>query len=194
MGSEAASALRDHAAKDGMARAFFACALGPTVGTAKSRVMVGIDGLETRVWGLREDDVAQTNNVEEDDDDDSVEGASDTDDGDSDEDEASEGEESGGSSDEEDDSASHDEHDEASPPQSRSPSPAHSSNSESSPSESPPNAHVKAPLVLFEDPEVARAAERLLSRTLANACAEDDGQGLASEMGRRSMRHLRLFL
>ena len=44
----------------GVARAFFAVALGPTVGTAKSCVIVGINGLETKVWGSREEDVLNT--------------------------------------------------------------------------------------------------------------------------------------
>ncbi|KAF8125497.1 hypothetical protein EV363DRAFT_1225895, partial [Boletus edulis] len=157
--------------KHGLTRAFFAVALGPTVGTAKSRVIVGIDGLETKVWGLREDDnhkVMRTRDVsEEDGDDDSSESASDADD----EDEESGDEESQGSSEEEEADASGSDVD-ASPPPSRSPSPAPSSDSDSSPSTSQ----------RAEDQETIRAAERLLSRTLASACAEDDGQGLAAEM------------
>ncbi|KAG8218089.1 hypothetical protein J3R82DRAFT_3600 [Butyriboletus roseoflavus] len=166
-----------HHRKHGVARAFFAVALGPTVGTAKSRVIVGIDGLETRVWGFREDDNSEkairTPGVSEEGDNNAGESASDTDD----EEEQSEDEESGGSGEEEGEDVSGSD-DDASPPLSRSPSPTLSSDSDSPPSTSPPN-----PLLRAEDPETVRAAERLLSRTLASACAEDDGQGLASEMG-----------
>lgn len=163
-----------------MARAFFAVALGPTVGTAKSRVIVGIDGLETKVWGLREDTipdkaVVRADDGPEEDQDNHLRDESDADN----EDEQSEGEESGGSSEETEDASVSD--DDESPPPSRSPSPTPSSDSDTSPSMSPRNVPSKSP---SEDPETVRAAERLLSRTLANACAEDDGHGLASEMGK----------
>ena len=36
-------------------QAHVAILVGPSLGTAKSRVLLGIDGLETRVWGVRED-------------------------------------------------------------------------------------------------------------------------------------------
>lgn len=155
-----------HHQKHGVARAFFAVALGPTVGTAKSRVIVGIDGLETKVWGLREDTIPD-NVSEEDENDNSLEDASDTDD---EEEESEEEEENASGSD-----------DDAPPPPSRSPSPAPLT---ASPSISPRNMPSKSPLLRTEDPETVRAAERLLSRTLAGACAEDDGHGLASEMGK----------
>ena len=176
MGKEAAL-LRQQ--KHGVARAFFGVALGPTVGTAKSRVIVGIDGLETKVWGLREDNIpneaTRTHDVPGEENDDPLESARDTDD----EDEESGGEESGGSSEEEEEGASGSDCE----PPSRSPSPALSSDSDSSPSTSPLNVPENSPLSRAEDPETVRAAERLLSRTLASACAEDDGQGLAAEMG-----------
>ena len=38
--------------------------------------------------------------------------------------------------------------------------------------------------------EALRTAERLLSRTLANACAEDDGRGMAAEIGSSSSSSL----
>ncbi|KAH0839384.1 hypothetical protein J3R83DRAFT_82 [Lanmaoa asiatica] len=176
-------ATLSHPRKHGVARAFFAVALGPTVGTAKSRVFVGIDGLETKVWGLRDDNIPdkaiRMRDVSEGDDGDAVESVYDTDD--EVEDEQSEGDTSGCSSEDEDASVSDDN---ASPPLSRSPSPSStlSSDSDSVPSTSPLNVPSKSPLLRTEDPETVRAAERLLSRTLASACAEDDGQGLASEM------------
>lgn len=88
-----------------------------------------------------------------------------------------------------------------SPPGSRSPSPASSlglSRSPSPLSDAPtPKPHV--PAISFpglqptlETPSYAaeqhalRAAELLLSRTLASACAEEDGQGMACELGNYS--------
>lgn len=168
-----------HHREHGVARAFFAIALGPSVGTAKSRVIVGIDGLETRVWGFREDNKSEkairTRHVSPESDNNAAESASDSDD----EDEESEDEESGGSSEEEEEEedVSGSDDDDASPPLSRSPSPTLSSDSDS------PSTLPHKPLLRAEDPDTIRAAERLLSRTLASACAEDDGQGLASEMG-----------
>lgn len=145
--------------------------------------MVGIDGLETKVWGLREDNIPdkakRTPDISEKDES-VVESSSDTDD----EDEQSEDEESGGSNQEDDEDISgSDDDDDASPPLSRSPSPTLSPDSDSPPPPPPPKVPSKSPLPHTEDPETVRAAERLLSRTLASACAEDDGQGLASEMG-----------
>ena len=178
MGTEAALL---HPREHGVARAFFAVALGPTVGTARSRVVVGIDGLETKVWGLREDNIpdkaVRTRGGSEENEN-PLESESDTDD--EDQDEESEGEESGRSSEEEEEEESDDG---APPPPSRSPSPELSSDSDSSPSTSRSGMPEKTPLPRTEDPESVRAAERLLSRTLASACAEDDGQGLAAEMG-----------
>lgn len=165
--------------KHGLARVFFAVALGSTVGTAKSRVIVGIDGLEIKVWGLEEDATQTGNGCDEKEEDDLADDASDTDD----EGEQSGVEESGGSSEEEEGGEDiYGSDDAASPPHSRSPSP--SSDLDASPSTSPQNSPSKSPLLQIEDPETVRAAERLLSRTLASACAEDDGRGLASEMGK----------
>ncbi|KAG9309757.1 hypothetical protein JVU11DRAFT_10131 [Chiua virens] len=156
--------------KHGVARAFFAVALGPTVGSARARVMVGIDGLETKVWGLREDDAA-TRDVSEESDHDSVESESDPEDEDEQSDEE-EGDDEGHGSETDDN---------APPPPSRSPSPVPSDSDSlvSTPSLEVPSTSSKQQA---EDPETVRAAERLLSRTLASACAEDDGEGLASEM------------
>ncbi|KIK77877.1 hypothetical protein PAXRUDRAFT_834820 [Paxillus rubicundulus Ve08.2h10] len=180
--------------KQGVSRAFFAVVLGPTVGAAKSRVMVGIDGLETKIWGLRED-VPQVSFVtpRQQHDEDSE--------GDKDESPDGTGESGSDSADSDEESASEQDSDEednvyesgsegsgtgscaVSPPPSRSPSPALSSGS--SPLTSPPTAPpppCKLPFHRVEEEDTLRAAERLLSRTLASACAEDDGQGMASEM------------
>ena len=133
---------------------------------------MGIDGLETKVWGSREEDVLNSSVTrralpEGNSDENSSESASDTSDEDEDEDE----EDASGSD------------DGALPPPSRSPSPAPSSGCDSSPSTAPLTMPSKSSPPQAEDPETIRAAERLLSRTLASACAEGEGQGLAAEMG-----------
>ncbi|KAF9224629.1 hypothetical protein BS17DRAFT_766608 [Gyrodon lividus] len=188
--------------RHGVSRAFFAVVLGPTVGAAKSRVIVGIDGLETKVWGLREV-ISQASSVtprqqhdeeleaetEDEDSDSTSESGSDTD---------SEDDESGSekASDEEDVSESSSERSGTespvlSPPPSRSPSPVLSfgSSPSTSPLRAPPLS--QSPLHQIEDSDTSlRAAERLLARTLASACAEDDGQGMASEMAPTQMHVL----
>ncbi|KAG2038292.1 hypothetical protein BDR03DRAFT_955085 [Suillus americanus] len=91
-------------------RAYLAVVLGPTPGSAKCRVMVGVDALEAKIWGKRDD--------------------------------------------------------RSSVPSSSSP---------------PPPPHILPP-TYAQELEALRTAERLLSRTLASACGENDGQGMASEM------------
>lgn len=147
-------------------------------------MIVAIDGLEKKVWGLREGDIdkaIRTGDVSEGGEDNAWETESNT--NDEDEDEQSDGEESEWSSEEEEQDTSGSD-DAASPPPSRSPSPSSSSDADSSPSTSPPNVPKTCFSSPAENPETIRAAERLLSRTLASACAEDDGQGLAAEMGK----------
>ena len=151
-------------------------------------MIVGIDGLETKVWGSQEGDVLSTSVTrralpEGNGDENSSESASDTSDEDEDEDEDTESgsEDSGDISEEEEDASVSD--DGALPPPSRSPSPAPSSDCDSSPSTTPLTIPLKPSPPQAENPETIRAAERLLSRTLASACAEDEGQGLAAEMG-----------
>ncbi|KAL4067184.1 hypothetical protein V8B97DRAFT_2009570 [Scleroderma yunnanense] len=157
-------------------RAFMAIVLGPTVGAAKARVILAIDGFEVKVWGMREDgaldgpvgcDAEESDKDEE---------------GESDESSSEDGRSSGHSS-----------------PLSRSPSPSLSTSSSlSSPaSPPPPSSSSSSTSSSSEVPEVLNphvhttttsqdpfhTAERLLSRTLASACADDtSGQGLASEM------------
>ncbi|KAG9308716.1 hypothetical protein JVU11DRAFT_11498 [Chiua virens] len=136
-----------------------------------------------KVWGLREDDAA-TRDVSEESDHDSVESESDPEDEDEQSDEE-EGDDEGHGSETDDN---------APPPPSRSPSPVPSDSDSlvSTPSLEVPSTSSKQQA---EDPETVRAAERLLSRTLASACAEDDGEGLASEMGtHKSYWRCRIFI
>ncbi|KIM60793.1 hypothetical protein SCLCIDRAFT_123340 [Scleroderma citrinum Foug A] len=140
-------------------RVFMAIVLGPTIGTAKARVILGIDGFEVKMWGMAEDTVLD-GTVERD----SGESGADTDKSDhvsSSESDSNDTQSTG-----------------SSPPPSRSPSPSLSSSTSSSSDipDRPDNTRTPP-----QDP--LRAAERLLSQTLASAWAEDtNGQGLASEM------------
>ena len=120
----------------GRARAYLAILVGPSVGSAKAKVVFAVDGLEVKVWGEREG-------------------------GEEDEDE-----EEGEEEEEEQDGEQDDEgKDEATPPP-LSPSP--------SPSPEPYMTHTQQQQTLLN-------AERLLSRTLANADAH--GYGLNSDLG-----------
>ncbi|KAG2361218.1 hypothetical protein BDR07DRAFT_1287709 [Suillus spraguei] len=158
----------------GSGRAYLAVVLGPTPGSAKCRVMVGLDALEAKVWGERddcsgevEDDNEKSDNKDESDSDNDNDGEADSNEG-------GDSDSSDRSGDEETTSeAESDESSQApSPPPSRTPSPS------SSPAPPP---HLLPP-TYAQELEALRTAERLLSRTLASACGENDGQGMASEM------------
>jgi hypothetical protein len=124
------------------ARAYLAILVGPSVGSAKAKVVFAVDGLEVKVWGELEEDAEEE---------------------DGEEDEEEQDKEEKEEQDEQDD-ADKDE-DEATPPP-LSPSP--------SPSPEPYMTHTQQQQTLLN-------AERLLSRTLANADAH--GYGLNSDLG-----------
>lgn len=153
--------------------------------------MVGMDSLETRVWGLR-NDVTLKSTVSDDSNRESnsfeshhLHGSSEDDAGvagDSDHQTDSETEDLSETED-----ADTGESLDQSPPPSRSPSPSSlstTSNSSSLRHHSPCSPSNRRPQRDHEEAEFSmRAAERLLSRTLASACAEDDeGRSLASEI------------
>jgi len=187
---------------------YFALVLGPTIGAPKARVVLALEGLEVKIWGLREDiDGALL----------SPSGSTSEGDGDDDDDEgcSSDGNEAGedpshGDTDTEDDNADADgdggdavESPPASePPSSRSPSPSLEEPSRPpspaaarrplrpslSPKSSPSSSCASRPYLApkptrtyAEEQQTLRTAERLLSRTLANAYAE--GSGMAAELG-----------
>lgn len=182
--------------------------LGPSASSAKARVLFAVDGLEVKIWGLREDVEEGEGVVEESDassseeeEDEEEEEYSDVDSTEESESESSnecdsilesstdlEATSSGSS----DDSIIDEQP--SSPPQSRSPSPV--SFPSSSRSQSPlPDAPTPKPIAVPRPPpppqtpsyaseqDALRSAELLLSRTLANACAEEDGLGMACELG-----------
>ncbi|KAK0227119.1 hypothetical protein EDD85DRAFT_729854, partial [Armillaria nabsnona] len=140
-------------------RAYLAILVGPSIGSAKSKVMLAVDGLEAKVWGQRDDirledesgssenDVDESDDEEDDSDEegessDGEEGPSDSDESDVDD----EGETESDDDDDDDDQTS-----------------------------------LPPPLSTFaEEQRILRTADRLLSRALVSA--DCDGNGLASEI------------
>ena len=206
----------DASASESKECAHLAFVVGPSVGAAKARVMLVIDGLEVKMWGMRDNNMSQDHsNNHEDSDEDKYEGdeEADVDSDEADEDEDEDDEDEGEDEDEdesedsegeddyetssEEDSGSVSEHsglrsESPSPPSSSPSSPSHSLTVEEAHKPSPLSPAVPRPIATPKAPEVfvqsraeeqaaLRSAERLLSRTLADACAEDTG-GIACEL------------
>ncbi|KAK0492736.1 hypothetical protein EDD18DRAFT_1182352 [Armillaria luteobubalina] len=137
-------------------RAYMAILVGPSIGSAKSKVMLAVDGLEAKAWGQRDDirvedesgsgDEGSEN--EEDDSDEECESSDCCEEGPSDSDESDD--------DDVDETESNDDNDDRVP--SLPPSPA-----------------------FVEEQRILRTADRLLSRALVSA--DCDGNGLSSEIG-----------
>ncbi|TFK35077.1 hypothetical protein BDQ12DRAFT_612282 [Crucibulum laeve] len=145
-------------------RAYLAILVGPSVGSAKSKVIYAVDGLQMKVWGERSEKDHQEVDVEgevediEDEDDDKEKSDDESEEGSGDEPEES-GDEEGSEEEEE-----HDDHDEE--------------DTQSSLPTSPPPPYVSH----AEEQRFLQTADRLLSRTLAAFDAEEDGCGFGSEM------------
>jgi len=174
-----AFAFRGATTREDGSRAYLAVVLGPTPGSSRSRIMVGVDALETRVWGERDDhsgipsEHAENQQGTDDDEEKCDSGESGSDYGNSDTN-SDEGDECSNSDGDEPGSETESiEFSQApSPPSSRTPSPT-----SSLPLPPRPSSGSYA-----QELEALRTAERLLSRTLASSCGENDGQGMASEM------------
>ncbi|KAJ3907208.1 hypothetical protein F5879DRAFT_942808 [Lentinula edodes] len=160
-------------------QAYLAILVGPSIGTAKSKVIFAVDGLETKIWGVRDDlprKVEAHEEVEDESDSDAEEGLEETYETFDDDDEEN-------SHSEPEDSDSEDDSDVCST-SSRPDSPI------SQPPPSPPRrvhpstSSQTSPTHLLQDhareQQKIRAADQLLSRTLAMADAE--GRGMASEL------------
>ena len=187
--------------------AYLALVLGPTIGAAKARVVLVLEGLEVKIWGQQEGvEGAQLSSA------DPYEGECDSDcNGDGDSDAIGNSNEDKGSdiTDADTDANVANEHSDSppatEPPSSRSSSPL--SDVLSQPSASAPASTTSRPLRLSlssksptscsasqpylapkparthaEEQRTLRAAERLLARTLVNANAEGGG-GMAVELG-----------
>ncbi|KAF8683086.1 hypothetical protein AX14_004206 [Amanita brunnescens Koide BX004] len=151
----------------GRARAYLAILVGPSVGTAKAKVVFAVDGLEVKVWGERESEAEEGDGEEV---------------GEESEEEGEEEEEEGKLEEAEDQEEEDEEEEEAEeeiepatpPPLSPSPSPSPRPSPSPSPAPKPYMTHTQQQKTLFN-------AERLLSRTLAGADAH--GYGLNSDLG-----------
>ncbi|KAK7053790.1 hypothetical protein R3P38DRAFT_2852165 [Favolaschia claudopus] len=119
--------------------AYLAILVGPSIGSAKTKIMLGLDGLVTKVWGERDD-------LNEEPEDSDSEDESDDDDSEEDKDDDEEGPELS--------DTDSDESEASSPLPSRSPSPS----PEISPLPAPPSA-----------PKAVRPPNRILAQTLATA-------------------------
>lgn len=187
--------------KKKLGRAYLAVVFGSSASSAKARVFFAVDGLEVKIWGQRDDILdlryESADESEEDSDEEETESDESNDGSDSDSDSGSV-EELGSSTDSIIDV----------PPQSRSPSSPPSSPSDlealtaqRSPAATPipqvpshagdelPDSGVGT-VAYASEQQAFLKAERLLSRTLATACAEGDGRGMTCELGaHRSMRY-----
>lgn len=136
-----------------LVQAHLAILVGPSIGTAKSKLIVGIDGLEARIWGSDGGSSISRNPTDESDEEDAYESQGD------------EGEEGGDSEEEpaesEDEDEEQDEDEEDEEDYSQVPPP-------------PPY------LSRAEEQKFLQNADRLLSRILA--AADADGNGITSEM------------
>ncbi|KAJ7226632.1 hypothetical protein B0H12DRAFT_241017 [Mycena haematopus] len=112
-------------------RAYLAISVGPSIGSAKTKVMFAVDGLATKVWGERAD-------VEEESDDENASDASAEED---DDEQSSEPSETDSSTDSDDDASS--------PPPSRSPSPSPHTSPSPIPSAASPRQPIRDPIRLL---------------------------------------------
>ena len=144
--------------KSRVARAYLAILVGPSLSTPKSKVMLTVDGLDARIWGQREESSKpeeEDGGVDEEVDD---EGADDDDHTDSDgQEEPEDSDEDGEDVSKLDDDTDSNEEEDTAPP-------------------SPPPPYISH----AEEQRFLNSADRLLSRTLAGADAEN--YGLSAEL------------
>jgi hypothetical protein len=180
---------------------YLALVLGPTIGAAKARVVLALEGLEVKVWGMREDieeallasEGSRERHSDEDySSDDGSEAADDSTHGGTEEDtdsDVGDAEESPPASEPPSPRSPSPSLEEPSRPSSPAPAssikrplrPSLSPNSSQSSSASRPHLAPKPERTHAEGQQALRAAERLLARTLVNAYAE--GGGMAAELG-----------
>ena len=162
-------------------RAYLAILVGASISSAKSKVVVGINGLEVKIWGTRDDvvpaakKIVHDNNSEE-----AEEKEGEKSDDKEEEDESDDGEDSDDDDDDENDGEeSNSDDDNASEPPTDSDTESQSSNRSESPP--PPSLHPAPPTHAEDGQERAlHVADRLLARTLA--AFDGSGHSMASEM------------
>ncbi|KAF9475820.1 hypothetical protein BDN70DRAFT_840292 [Pholiota conissans] len=161
-----------------VAQAHVAILVGPSLGAAKSKVILGIDGLEARVWGVRDDSkvrgkenaALEDNSNESEDEEEEEEEEEEENHEESDEERGDDDLEGSNGAEEPEESEDEDEEDEANEDEEE-------ESADDNPTLSPP----LPPYISYaEEQRFLQNAERLLSRTLAAADAE--GNGIASEM------------
>ncbi|KIM42718.1 hypothetical protein M413DRAFT_444388 [Hebeloma cylindrosporum] len=148
-----------------LAQAHFAILVGPSIGTAKSKLIVGIDGLEARIWGSESGST--------------LSGADESDEEEADESQEDEDEEGGDSEEEPADSEDEDEELEDNEDQDED-----GEQDEEDEEDEQDYSRVQSPpppyLSRAEEQKFLQNADRLLARTLAAADAA--GNGITSEM------------
>ncbi|KAG2014200.1 hypothetical protein CC2G_011042 [Coprinopsis cinerea AmutBmut pab1-1] len=174
-------------------RAYVAILLGPSLGTAKSKVFLGVDQFDARIWGMQEEqtggnDEEEAGSDEDEDTDEDDESGSEAESGDeeatSDEEGPSDSESEGseGESDGESDDEDGSDNDGGSSHTSETEEATSKENEKILAIEVPRGPRIVAPptVSFAEEQRFLQNAERLLSRTLA--AADASGYGLASEM------------
>ncbi|KAJ4002183.1 hypothetical protein F5050DRAFT_1802478 [Lentinula boryana] len=153
--------------------AYMAILVGPSIGTAKSKIIFAVDSLETKIWGLRDDLPPKVDVQEEESSESSPEDGEELEEthanSDSDDDNSHSGPEDSDSESEIDSCSASSHPDSPIPP----PRSQHTDPSTSSPSASYLQDHAR-------EQQKIRVADQLLSRTLAIADAE--GRGMACEL------------
>ena len=164
-------------------QAHVAILVGPSLGTAKSRVLLGIDGMETRIWGVREDS-NENAGADQESDEDEEEGAEAGSSADESESSAEEPEESDDDHEEDED----EDEDEADDDEEDGDEEGSADSEDDQPADSPPTSQPPPPTYTShaDEQRFLQTADRLLSRTLAAADAE--GSGISSEMSAPPLR------
>ncbi|ESK83019.1 hypothetical protein Moror_11753 [Moniliophthora roreri MCA 2997] len=150
--------------------AYLAILVGPSITSAKQKVLFGVDGLEAKIWGVRDDLLEQVDDVEGSDEE-------------SDEEDEEECDSSTGSGDEHpEDSASESEEEEKSEDDEPEPlKPLSSSQNRNSPPRRQPHlVSIQSQTSHTEQQQLLHRADRLFSSTLARA--EGEGRGMSAEM------------
>ncbi|PPQ84611.1 hypothetical protein CVT25_015708 [Psilocybe cyanescens] len=153
-----------------LAQAHLAILVGPSLITAKSKLILGIDGLEPSIWGTRDEANIFQQNVQDSGETEDEDGEDEDEDGDDDDD--NDDEESDGSEEMPQDS----EDEESGEEDSESESEEENVNSKPANDDPPPTTYMSR----AEEQRFLQNADRLLSRTLAAADAE--GNGISSEL------------
>lgn len=182
-----------------LTQAHVAILVGPSMGSAKARVIMGIDGLEQKIWGVRNVAARSENTCESSDEDGEEQDGEEDDEAGDDEAEAARREDDGQdfpdeSEGEEDDEESQDDDEEKEEGDDEGSSEGgEESEEEDVADEDETDSAPPPPYVSYaEEQTFLRSADRLLSRVLASADAE--GNGIASEMCTFHLQSLTLSL